>query len=505
MEMPIPVVTRKCSDAELQAYLNEGFVRPFDLFGNEPLFRVEIIETEKSLCLLTDGHHAIIDGMSFVPIISKALARILEEGTIEVPSYGMYQAAEDEVASFGTPLYLRAKEYYAQKFAGLEMATLSHSPYGTMGAMGRKTTTVSKKVCDDWCREHGVQVNLLFQAAFSHVISVLTRQQQVAYTSVNHGRMDKRLRNSVGMFVKTVPIMVNADPSQRVVDFVKSLRSELMSTIRYGIYPFTHFCSDLGMKPGIMFDFLAVADMEEHMMLSDGEIRAGQPVRKEIDSDLSVDIYLKGDSYEIRVQSSLAMNDAQTLQMVAEAIRVAVCNMTAHPELTLGELDIVSDEERDALIQLGTGEHLDIDPQMTFVKAFEQWASQHPDNLAVADTSNSMTYGELSRCSNILANRLIDNGVKPGDFVAVMLPRTIDFPIAVIAIHKAGAAYVPIDLEYPEERKQYMLDHSQAKLVIDSQFIAETDLAVSGSPAAPIDRSNPEGLAYMIYTSGSTA
>ena len=163
MEMPIPVVTRKCSDAELQAYLNEGFVRPFDLFGNEPLFRVEIIETEKSLCLLTDGHHAIIDGMSFVPIISKALARILEGGTIEVPSYGMYQAAEDEVASFGTPLYLRAKDYYAQKFAGLEMATLSHSPYGTMGAMGRKTTTVSKKVCDDWCREHGVQVNLLFQ------------------------------------------------------------------------------------------------------------------------------------------------------------------------------------------------------------------------------------------------------------------------------------------------------------------------------------------------------
>ena len=130
-------------------------------------------------------------------------------------------------------------------------------------------------------------------------------------------------------------------------------------------------------------------------MLADGEMRAVQPVRKEIDSDLSVDIYLNGDSYEIRVQSSLAMNDAQTIRMVAEAIRVAFCNMIAHPELTLGELDIVSDEEREALIQLGTGEHLDIDPTMTFVKAFEQQASQHPDNLAVADATDSMTYGEL--------------------------------------------------------------------------------------------------------------
>ena len=503
-EMTIPVITRKCTEAELQAYLSDGFVRPFDLFGNEPLFRMEVVETEERLCLLADGHHAIVDGMSFVPVLTSAFAQVFEGGSIEPQPYGMYQAAEAESASFGTEAYQRAKDYYAQKFGGLEMATLSRSQYGTMGRMERKTTTVNRNVCDDWCREHGVQPNLLFQAAFGHVVAVLTRQQQVAYAAVNHGRMDKRLRNCVGMFVKTVPLMANADPSQRVVDFVKSQRGELMSSIRYGIYPFTHFCSDLAMKPGIAFNFMALADMEEHIMLSDGEMRAVQPVRKEIDSDLSVDIYLRGNSYEIRVQSSLAMNDGQTIQMVAEAIRVAVCNMMAHPELTLGELDIVSDEERDALIQLGTGKHLDIDPQMTFVKAFEQQARKTPDSLAVADATDSLTYSELSRRSNILAHRLIASGVKPNDFVAVMLERTIAFPLAVIAIHKAGAAYVPIDLDYPKERQKYMLDDSEARVVIDDQFMEETDFAVGGSPADNIDLSTPDGLAYMIYTSGST-
>ena len=505
--MTIPVVSRKTSEEELQAYLSDGFVRPFDLFGNEPLFRVEVIETEKCLCLLSDGHHAIVDGMSFAPILTSAFAKIYEGGTIEVPSYGMYQAAEDESASFGTEAYQRAKAYYALKFAGMEMATLSRGKTGVMGAMGRHTAVVSRQACDDWCSEHGVQANLLFQAAFSHVLSVLTRQQQVAYAAVNHGRMDRRLRSCVGMFVKSVPILVDADPACRIVDFVKSLRTELMSTIRHGIYPFTHFCSDLGMKPGIIFDFMAVADMEERVMLSDGEMCAVQPVRKEVDSDLSVDIYLRGESYEIRVQSSLAMNDAQTIQMVTEAVRVAVCNMMAHPEATLGELDIVSDEERDTLLQLGTGEYLDIDPQMTFVRAFEQRASQHPNRLAVADATESMTYGELSRRSNVLAHHLIDLGVKPGDFVAVMLPRTIYFPLAVIAIHKTGAAYVPIDLDYPEERKQYMLDHSQAKLVVDSQFLASLFTPAPQHPRTPveaIDLSTPDGLAYMIYTSGST-
>ncbi|MGX8696519.1 MAG: non-ribosomal peptide synthetase, partial [Prevotella sp.] len=506
MQMPIPVVSRRCTEAELQAYISEGFVRPFSLFGAEPLFRVEVVETEQHLCLLSDGHHAIIDGMSFAPILTTAFATVLSGGSLvsSEKQITIYQAAEEEATQFGTERYQQAKAYYAQKFAGQELATLSKGKSRTMGRMYRCTTTVGRSEVDDWCREHGTQANLLFQAAFSHVLSVLTRQEQVAYAAVNHGRMDKRLRSSVGMFVKSVPILVDANPSQTVVSFVKSLRGELMSTIRYGIYPFTHFCSDLGMKPGIIFDFMAIADMEEQVMLDGVMAHAVQPVRKEIDSDMSVDIYLRGENYEIRVQSSLAMNDEATLRMVAEAIRGAVVNMMGNPELTLGELELVSDEERDALVQLGTGEHLDIDPTMTFVKAFEQCASRHPDNLAVADAKDGLTYGELSRRSDILAHRLIESGVKPNDFVAVMLPRTIDFPLAVIAIHKAGAAYVPIDLDYPEERKQYMLDHSQAKLVIDSRFISETDFVVSGFAADNIDLSTPEGLAYMIYTSGST-
>lgn len=501
LSMPIPVVSRKSVEAELQAYIRERFVRPFDPLGSEPLFRVEVIETEKSICLLSDGYHAIIDGMSFAPILTTAFATIFEGGSVEPQPYGLYQAAEDEAAMFGTPLYQRAKAYYAGKFAGQEMATLSHAKPGTTGQMGRRITTLDCHECDDWCHEHGVQPNLLFQAAFGHVVSVLTRQEQVAYSSVNHGRTDKRLRGCVGMFVKSVPMLADADPSQRVIDFVRSQRAELMSTIRYGAYPFTHFCSDLQMKPGVTFNFKGVANMEEYMVVDGIKIRAVQPVRKETDSDLSVDIYLKDDNYEIRVESSLAMNDADTLRMVAEAMRGAVNNMMAHPEQTLGELDIVSADERLALVKLGAGKQLDIDPEMTFVKAFEQCASQHPNRLAVADATDSLTYGELSSRSNVLAQRLIESGVKPNDFVAVMLDRTIAFPLAVIAIHKAGAAYVPIDQEYPEERQQYMLSDCQAKVVVDSQFMAETDF---NQDVSPIDLSTADSLAYMIYTSGST-
>ena len=149
LSMPIPVVSRKCTEAELQAYINQGFVRPFDPLSSEPLFRVEVVETEKCICLLFDGYHAIIDGMSFAPIISTALTRLFAGGSVELQLCSMYQAAEDEVATFGTPFYQRAKAYYAEKFAGQEMASLSHVKPGTIGQMGRCTVTVGRFDCDD--------------------------------------------------------------------------------------------------------------------------------------------------------------------------------------------------------------------------------------------------------------------------------------------------------------------------------------------------------------------
>ena len=168
MSMPIPVVSRKCTEVELQAYIDKEFVRPFNPLGNEPLFRVEVVETEKSICLLSDGYHAIVDGMSFATILTTAFAKIIEGGSIESQPYGMYQAAEDEVAIFDTPLYQRAKAYYAEKFCGQEMVTLSHAKPGTIGLMGRSKATVSRSVCDDWCHEHGVQPNLLFHHVGAH-------------------------------------------------------------------------------------------------------------------------------------------------------------------------------------------------------------------------------------------------------------------------------------------------------------------------------------------------
>ena len=522
MSMLIPVVSRKSTEEELQAYINSGFVRPFSPMAGEPLFRVEVVETEQRICLLSDGHHSIVDAMTYTPTLTSAFVSFIEGGSYEPQPYGMYQAAEDEVASFGTEAYQRAKNYYAEKFADVKLTALSSRMHNTMGKMGRRSAFVSRTQCDAWCQEHGLPVNLLFQAAFSHVIGALTRQDSVAYFTVNHGRMDKRLRNSVGMFVKSVPFLADGSGDPTVTDYIRRLRTELVSTVRHGIYPFTHFCIDLNMTPGVMFNFLALADLEERLLLGDAEFSVVQPVREEMDNDAGVLIFLKGDQYEIRVESSLAMNDEPTLQMLADAIRCVIGQMLDHPDFHLSQISIVSSEEQAALVQLGAGKRLDTGTGKTYMDYFLARAATCPDALAVADDTGTLSYSQLDRYSDLIAQRLLSAGVAPRDFVGVMIERTRAFPVSVFGIHKAGAAYLPLDPEYPSARLSYMLEDSGTRVLITTHavlsakqadgsffdgeliFLDDIDWEQESAACKPVNRCVPDGYTYIIYTSGST-
>ena len=95
MSMPIPVVSRDYSEAELQSYIRHGFIRPFSLFSGEALFRMEVVETEKRICLLSDGHHSIVDGVSFVPVLTTTFANLMEGKEPAPELYSKYQAACD--------------------------------------------------------------------------------------------------------------------------------------------------------------------------------------------------------------------------------------------------------------------------------------------------------------------------------------------------------------------------------------------------------------------------
>ncbi len=533
--MVIPILRKKMSDSQAEQYISNGFVRPYDLLSGEPLMRAELIEGERNNYVLFECQHAICDGMTLAPNLTLVDLPAAYRGEELIPNeYGMYDYALDEEKSLQSEQYERAKKYYTEKFEGIDFVSLAGNTENHLGMMVRKSAFISQQTVDEWCKQQGTQSNLLFMAAFSLVLSKLTRQSDVAYYSINHGRMDKRLRNAYGMFVKSVPILAKVSGQQKVMDFIKTFRTELMSSIRYNAYPFNHFCRDLHQEPRISFGFQGVA-MQEFFELEEERCKPVQISKGRIDDDMSCVIYLKDGDYEIRMESSDALNSEDTLYMVANCIKACVEDMMEHPEYVLSEIKMLTPQEEQQILSASRGKTLFFEGSATFPSLFIQQAGKTPDANAVVDEQGAFTYSELNMLSGALALKLRTLGVGSSDasspFVSIMLGYQKEFLVAAIGIEKAGGAYVPLDYDYPIDRLLYMLEDSESQVLItshiifdektggtDNNFSSKNILFIEDFIEAVVDNhsgdkiadytsvnyATPDGIAYMIYTSGST-
>ena len=527
----LTIVRRQMTETDFRQYAYHAFCRPFDIMGEEPLLRVELITTtEGPRYMLLDIHHLVSDGTSFLVLFPQRDLPLAYEGKpLPVQDYGILQAAEDEAACLGNEEYEHAKAVMTEKYAGVELASLSLHPENPVGEMGQESAYINRAMVDGWCQENGFAPYQLFQAAFSYVLARLLREEKVAYTTIYHGRRDPRVRQAYGMFVRTIPFMMEIKKEQTVRAYIASVHQEMKETLTQLAYPFSHFCRDLGVQPGISFNFTALPGWEEAFHFGETHCPLVQQDRGDVFYDMLAHVFLADDNYDIRMESSLAMNSRQQMRTMADAIKATMEQMMAQPDAAIDSISIVSDEEAERIIKIGTGKDIDVDLSKTFANLFTEQARRTPDAPAVVDRDSQLTYGEMDRYSNALARQLIDFGVQPNDFVCVMLDRFKEFPLAVLAIHKAGAAYTPLDFEYPNERLSYMLENSESKVLITSHAVLEAkqaegdfstaaaktffiddfmkseELRVKGEElATAIDLSSPDGLAYMIYTSGST-
>ena len=516
--LEIGVLRREMSDEELTNYKLKGFVRPYDLLSGEPLCRFEIIETPTQNAMFFELHHIIGDGLTLAPNITlndfpKAF---YGEELPEIP-FGMYEYAELEEENLESDAYGKAKQYYAEKFAGMNFTSLGQLPADCTGNSIHEDAYIPAATIDDWCRENGTQSNLLFMAAFSFVASIVSREENVVFSSINHGRMDKRLRNAYGMFVKSNPILASITPDKSVIDFIKGFRMELMSTIRYGAYPFSHFCRDLKMTPTIEFGFQGVA-MQEYLEIDGEKIYAEQLDRGKSSSNLTCIIYLDKGNYDIRLTASDAIFSREKLEMLAKTIKNTTLNMMADPMGLLKNVSVMGEAERKQVEALRVTAQEDI-PWKLYYQPIEENATKYAERTALIAKDRTLTFAEFNVEANRVAHALIRKGVKRGDRVVLLLPRRSCVIVSMFGVSKAGAAYIPCDPEYPADRINLIMTDSEAQYIITtpehaaaypSEKVILIDDIYNIQHTEPGDDMNPnvdvtpEDLAYLIYTSGST-
>ncbi len=489
-------------------------VRPFLLF-DEPLFRIEVIAAPDHLYLFFDAHHIIFDGLSR-NVFMNDLKRAYDGEVLEQESYMAYDHALYEQEELRDTEKMRKAEIWYDELLtdANEIIIPSFSTHDGVNC-GKVEVSLPSHEIDSFCAVNGVTVNSYMHAAFAIVVKRLFNEENPLYLSISSGRdIGAELQSCVGMFVKTLPIVITSDmvKDQTNAEYVKEVHERLQKIYSMDYYPYTNIVERYQINAELMFLFQG--GLDDNSLWEDIE-----QIPLSLDTakfPLSIVVTPKNDSYLITFEYDGKRYHRQEILQAANALRNAFLGMAQ--TATVGDVELISPEDKSRLLKLGRGETIEYDQSETFVDLFMRQAALTPDATAVVDCQGHLTYRELDDQSNIMAKILVDRGITKNDFVGVMLTRRKNFLVAVLAIFKAGGAYIPLDHEYPDARLSYMLNDAQAKLLISTHsLVRDKDLGIANhtetlliddvdlnSEPIPVNNSHPTSLAYMIYTSGST-
>lgn len=519
-EMDIPVTIRQCSHEELLNYIENDFVRPFDLFGDEPLTRVELVETEKGPYLLWDIHHSISDYTVINKVIlQEDLSQLYETMTLPEEDYTLEDAVNEEKNSFTSDEYLASRDYLLEKFNPTDFITLGDAIWEDFGEMVWAHSYIDIEECDEWCRKNSVKPIMLFQAAFSHVISIITRNDDFAYWTVYHGRFDPKLWRCYGMHAKSIPIKHVNSKNISVIDYLRNSYDEMKSAMIHSNYPFSHFCRELGITPTLFFNFVAKKDVNYDVLIGDHKFQLIHLKRNDSNYAITVQIGLKDSNYEIRVETGENVIDKRDLRLISESIANVINNMMMFPHEDLSRIPLIPLDNMDAvkeLVELGRGKEIPIEKEYNIISAFKQKATEHPDSVAVGYGSNEFTYSQIDEISDVISSVLAEKAnIEKGDVVGVYISRSEKMVTYPLGIMKLGAIFLPLDIKLPHKRIETMCRDADVKAVIvDSNLdindefseviLDENDFDFDKTvPKATPDIQHEDG-AVILYTSGST-
>lgn len=490
VEVPFSVMKKE----ELDEYKNE-FVRPFNL-QKAPLYRFEIVKTDDTVHLLMDIHHLVFDGGS-ADLLIRQIGTALEGKPVEKETYTYLDFVCDQQKAEESEAFKAAQQFFAEKLQTCEGASEIPADLPNtenQGFIGEAICPTDYEKAASFCRQQEITPAHLFLAATSYVVSRYTNNREVYLSTISSGRSNLKIADTVGMFVNTLALGLKID-DVTVAEYLRQVSDTFDETLRHEDYPFARIATDYGFHPAIAYAY-------QVGVLSEYKVN-GKPIQQEL-LELNVPkfkINIKIEPRGILVQYDDAVYSAELAQGLADSIAATVEHIMTQPNGKVRQLSIVSptQEEQLALIrQTGTGEA----PFKLFYESIIHHAQTQPERMALIASDARFTYHEFDQATNRIANALRQRGVREGDRVALLLPRTSRLILSMFGVQKAGAAYIPCDPEYPADRVKLILEDSGAKLIITPEVAEE--LLQTEDTTLPQTSLTPDDLAYLIYTSGST-
>ncbi|MDX2617602.1 non-ribosomal peptide synthetase [Streptomyces stelliscabiei] len=518
-----PYTTQYVRDAAPDLAADAG--RPFDLTRDVPL-RTTLYETgPDTYVLLLVVHHIAADGASLRPmaedITTGYRARTgadtsgFPELTVQYPDFAIWQR---ETLATDLP---RQIEYWKQHLDGLPPEVTFPGDRPRPAVATHRGDHVEFRVAPelyqrmlDLAGRTRTTPFMVLQAAVSLLLTRLGAGEDIPLGGVIADRPDSVLDDVVGVFINTLVYRMDTSGDPSFEELLVRVRETGLAAYAHQGVPFERLVEELNpersrSRHAFFQVMLAWLDLTEARFDLPGVSADPGPVTSGTAKfDVHFDCHVhEGGGLLCRLEYATDLYDRRTAESFAARFVRVLERVTADPGQRLAEVDVLGDDDR-ALVLTGWNDTtVSFDAERSAVDLLEAHALRTPDAEAVRFQGASVTYGEFNARVNRLAHALRERGVGPESRVAVMLPRSVDLMVALWAVLKAGAAYVPIDTGYPADRIAYILADSGARLLIadrDADGFERIPPVAEGPEDNPGVTAHADNSAYVIYTSGST-
>ncbi|WP_329285887.1 non-ribosomal peptide synthetase [Streptomyces sp. NBC_00691] len=487
-----------------------------------PLLRATLIKDGRHHRLLLTLHHIVADGWS-VAVLLRELTDAYRGATLPEPAapepYLSWLAGRDRDT---------AREAWRHALAGLDEPTrlpALTAPGGEAEEPARPEHVDTRLPHDltqaltTYARTRGLTLGSVFHGVWGLLLGALTGGRDIVFGTTVSGRTTEvaGLDSAVGLFINTVPARVTLRPEETLTELLRRVQDEhaaLLDHQHLGLADIQRIAGG-----GELFDTLVV--FENHpggaaRQDAGEQLVTGAEVFDAVHYPLALVVEPADDGLLLRFKHHAARLDQVAVAVLANRFTALLRTVVAEPDRLVARTDLLSGRERAHLTELNATTRPVAEATLTSL--FADQAARTPDAPAVAYEDTTLSYAELDRRAEALARRLRARGAGPEQYVAVAVPRSAELMVALLGVHKAGAAYLPVDLDYPADRVAFMLADSGARLVVTTAEAAgripaeaalERIVVGAGEPAespadTPVRSAGPDHPAYLIYTSGST-
>ncbi|NLU93263.1 non-ribosomal peptide synthetase/type I polyketide synthase [Chitinophaga sp. Ak27] len=502
----------------------EDLAKGFDLLNND-LLRVMLIRTAADrYSVIWSFHHIIMDGWCLGILLEELLAiyhGLLHQRPIVLKKAGQY-------STYLKWLSARDKKsesaFWSGYLSGISEVTVLPGGHNEVREYKNAAQTIlldsdTFVALQELARQTGVTMSTVVQTAWGVLLSKLTSSDDITFGTVVSGRSDEvdGIDTMIGLFINTVPVRIKIATEETVIGLLKRVMENHLACVPHQYCALADILETSPFKSRLVNHLLIFENYPEieGQRTADGTSFkiSGSGTYEETNYNFNLVIHPRRDSMKVSVYyNELVFDSLQVERTIGQFLRIlkAIANQSSQ---RVSEIAIISPAERREILEVFNKTKVMPSPADNISSLLEQQAMINGSGIALSYLDQQINYASLSIAARKLGNFLCQKGIGPGSKIAVKMNRSIEMMIAIYGILNTGAAYVPIGMDFPAERIQYMLADSNVTILLcddasdqydGTESLCMRDGFYETASTQALSAVSPDALAYIMYTSGST-